>query len=172
MRRLSGAAISPSGAATSSNEAATVSGHAADGMDIAAHAPVGHLLRRAYQQAFENSSRALEALDLTPRQGVALDEIRRHGTLSQAEIGEAIGMEPANVHGLVNRLKKKGFITAKRDPANPRRMRVQLTANGERIADGITTLLRDAEATTLGALGARESQTLITLLRKLVTERR
>ena len=44
----------------------------------------------------------------------ALQAIARHGELSQAGLGHAIGMEPANVHGLVARLQKKGLISATR----------------------------------------------------------
>ncbi|MBM3606978.1 MAG: MarR family transcriptional regulator [Alphaproteobacteria bacterium] len=65
------------------------------------------MLRRAYQRALEISSQRLKEHELTPRQGMAIVAIGAHGAMSQAELGQDIAMEPANVSGLVDRLKKK-----------------------------------------------------------------
>ena len=67
---------------------------------------VGHLLRRAFQAAQENSARGFADLGLTPRQAAAVWQIHLGGSLSQRELGEAIGMDAPNVHGLVLRLIK------------------------------------------------------------------
>lgn len=144
---------------------------AADASDASARTPIGHLLRRAYHAARENSSRLLANLDLTPRQANALSEIRRRGTISQGEIGSAIGMEPANVTGLINRLKKKCLISAERDPLNPRRMRVRLTESGATVAEHLVQITRRTEKMTLSSMSAEEGAQLIRLLQKLVNTR-
>lgn len=136
--------------------------------ELAREARVGHLLRRGYHLAREQSARLLDDLDITPRQSAALQAIAANGMLSQAEIGESIGMEPANVHGLMDRLAKKGLVASERDPVNRRRARVRLTPEGARIAAGLETIAFQAEELTLARLSPDERHQLIGLLRKLV----
>lgn len=135
---------------------------------LAREARVGHLLRRAYHQAREYSQIRLREFDLTVRQSAALQSIAHHGALSQAEIGEAIGMEPANVHGLVDRLKKKGLIAVARDPANPRRLRVRLTRAGSALIDRLRDVAIAAEREALAKLTPREQEQFLSLLRKML----
>ncbi|MDB5571588.1 MAG: putative Transcription factor, MarR family [Hyphomicrobiales bacterium] len=137
-------------------------------VDHASDARVGHLLRRAYHKARENSARRLAVHDLTPRQAAAMWELRRAGSLSQAELGAAIGMEPANVHGLVERLRKKALVLSQRDGADPRRLRIGLTEAGAAIAAGLAQTARDAEREALARLSGAEQDTLVELLRKML----
>ena len=136
--------------------------------DFAPHAPVGHLLRRVYHKARETSAYLYRDFDVTPQQAAALFSIRRRGSLSQAEIGEAIAMEPANVHGLVARLKAKQLIEAERDPADPRRMRIHLTKEGEHVVTTLADAAKLSEETTLSPLSTTERGTLMRLLRKML----
>lgn len=140
----------------------------ADIEPLAREARVGHLLRRAYHLARERSQVRLREIDLTVRQSAALQSIDHHGALSQAEIGEAIGMEPANVHGLVDRMKKKGLIAVARDPANSRRMRVKLTKAGSALIAQLQQVAIDAEREALEKLSPREQEQFVALLRKML----
>lgn len=135
---------------------------------LAREARVGHLLRRAYHMARERSQVRLREIDLTVRQSAALQSIAHHGTMSQAEIGEAIGMEPANVHGLVDRLKKKGLIAVTRDPENSRRMRVRLTKSGVALIEQLQVVAIEAEREALEKLTPREQEHFVALLRKML----
>lgn len=136
--------------------------------DLASEARAGHLLRRAYHKAREQAAILLRDLDVTPRQSAALQVIAMNGPLSQAEIGASIGMEPANVHGLVDRLKKKGLIGAARDPSNPRRMRVEITEAGAAMIRQLEGIARQGEDQALEALTPQERETLVLLLRKML----
>lgn len=136
--------------------------------DFAPHAPVGHLLRRVYHKARETSAYLYRDFDVTPQQAAALFSVRRRGSLSQAEIGEAIAMEPANVHGLVARLKAKKLIEAERDPADPRRMRIRLSKDGEVVVTTLSDAAKLSEETTLSPLSPAERATLMRLLRKML----
>lgn len=137
--------------------------------DYASQARVGHLLRRGYHLARERSARLLAPFDITPRQSAALWEIWRRGSLSQAELGIAIGMEPANVHGLVSRLARKNYLVVARDPVDPRRMRLRLTPTGAVVAAQLPGVALAAEEATLEPLAPKERETLVRLLRKLVS---
>ena len=136
--------------------------------DFAPHAPVGHLLRRVYHKARETSADLYRDFDVTPQQAAALFAMRRRASLSQVEIGEAIAMEPANVHGLVARLKAKKLIEAERDPADPRRMRIRLSKAGEEVTAALADSAKISEETTLSALSTSERAALVRLLRKML----
>ena len=96
-------------------------------LDFAAEHRVGHLLRRAYYRAKNNTNRLLKGLGVTPMQAATIMTLQRHGALSQADLGRAIGMEPANVHGLVARLKKQEMIGVVAHPTDQRQVRVALS---------------------------------------------
>lgn len=134
-------------------------------------ARVGHLLRRVYQTALENSARAFADLDLTPRQAAAVWELHVRGSLSQRELGEAIGMDAPNVHGLVSRLLRRGVISRAQDRADPRRKVLSLTPEGARIAVQLPERSRQAEERTLAALPAQDQAVLVGLLEKIVGPR-
>jgi DNA-binding MarR family transcriptional regulator len=138
--------------------------------DFAPHAPVGHLLRRVYHKARETSADLYREFEVTPQQAAALFSIRRRASLSQAEIGEAIATEPANVHGLIARLKAKKLIEAERDPADPRRMRIRLSKIGEDVTAALSDSAKLSEETTLSALSPAERAALVRLLRKMLAQ--
>lgn len=131
-------------------------------------ARVGHLLRRAYQVALENSARGFVDLDLTPRQAAAVWEIHVHRALSQRELGEAIGMDAPNVHGLVTRLMKRGAVSRQTDRVDPRRKLLSLTPEGEALAVLLPERARLSEEATLAALSAAEQATLVQLLESMI----
>jgi DNA-binding MarR family transcriptional regulator len=56
----------------------------------------------------------------------ALDLLDRNGPMTPSEIGSQTGLAPASVTGLVGRLEAKGFVTRRPDPADARRVIVEL----------------------------------------------
>ncbi len=131
-------------------------------------ARVGHLLRRAYQLALENSARGFADLDLTPRQAAAVWEIHARGPLSQRELGEAIGMDAPNVHGLVTRLLKRGVVARAKDRGDPRRNLLSLTQEGETIATTLPERARRSEEATLADLSPADRARLVELLEAII----
>jgi DNA-binding MarR family transcriptional regulator len=143
--------------------------HGLDDLDYAAEHRVGHLLRRAYYRAKNNTNRLLKGLGVTPMQAAALMTLHR-GTLSQADLGRAIGMEPANVHGLVARLKKLGFIDVESHPTDQRQVRVALSEKGDRSAVKLAQLSAQSAEETLARLAPAERETLMHLLGRIALE--
>lgn len=131
-------------------------------------ARVGHLLRRAYQLALENSARGFADLDLTPRQAAAVWEIHVRGSLSQRELGEAIGMDAPNVHGLVTRLLKRGAVSRQTDHVDPRRKLLSLTPEGAALAVLLPERARLSEEATLAALSSADRAALVDLLESMI----
>ena len=128
------------------------------------------MLRRAYHRAKFNTTQHLKRLGITPMQAATIMTLHQRGPLSQADLGRAIGMEPANVHGLVTRLKKLAFITAGAHPNDARQVIVSLSARGKRQADAIARLSAEAQLDTLAPLEPAEREQLMALLRRIAIE--
>jgi DNA-binding MarR family transcriptional regulator len=124
-------------------------------------------LRRAYHIAKANTGAGLRDVGITPMQAAAVMAIHRAGTLSQAELGRAIGMQPANVHGLVARLQKRGLAVTAPHPADARQVLVSLAPAGRAQAAQIAALSAAAQEATLAPLDAHERATLIALLARI-----
>jgi DNA-binding MarR family transcriptional regulator len=125
------------------------------------------LLRRAYHRAKANTTRLLKDLGITPMQAATVMTLHRRGPLSQADLGRAIGMEPANVHGLVARLRKQLLIKVESHPTDQRQVRVALSAEGERQAGAIAQLSAQSAMETLEPLTPAERDHFMELLGRI-----
>jgi MarR family transcriptional regulator, lower aerobic nicotinate degradation pathway regulator len=130
------------------------------------------LLRRAYHRAKANTTRLLKDLGITPMQAATVMTLHRRGPLSQADLGRAIGMEPANVHGLVARLRKQLLIEVESHPTDQRQVRVALSAEGERHAGTIAQLSLQSATDTLAPLTPAEREHLMDLLGRIALDER
>jgi DNA-binding MarR family transcriptional regulator len=128
---------------------------------------VGHLLRRAYAVAKANSSAALRDVGITPMQAAAVMALRRGGAMSQAELGRLIGMERANVHGLVARLHALDVVETRAHPTDARALEVALSAHGVRCADDVARVSAASAEATLAPLAPHERTTLLALLARI-----
>jgi DNA-binding MarR family transcriptional regulator len=128
------------------------------------------LLRRAYYRAKTNTNRLLKGLGVTPMQAASVMTLQGRGPLSQAELGRAIGMEPANVHGLVARLKKLELIGIEAHPTDQRQVRVALSPLGERYAVQLAQLSAQSAEETLEPLAPAERDTLMELLGRIALD--
>jgi MarR family transcriptional regulator, lower aerobic nicotinate degradation pathway regulator len=125
------------------------------------------LLRRAYHRAKGNTTRLLKDIGVTPMQAATIMTLHARGSLSQADLGRAIGMEPANVHGLVARLMKLALIDVEAHPTDQRQVRVALSALGERQAHEIAALSLQSSMETLAPLTPVERDQLMELLGRI-----
>ena len=126
---------------------------------------VGYLLRRAQQRHLSIFSTLLP--DMTPTQFATLAKLFEAGPLSQNELGRQASMDAATIKGVVDRLRKRGFIITRRDARDQRRIYLELSAEGER--EYLAAVRRAAEITerTVAALTPAEHAQLIGLLKKL-----
>jgi DNA-binding MarR family transcriptional regulator len=92
------------------------------------------------------------------------------GPLSQADLGRAIGMEPANVHGLVARLKKLALIEVESHPTDQRQVRVVLSESGTRTAAKLAVLSAQSAEETLERLTVSEREMLMELLSRIALD--
>ena len=128
---------------------------------------VGHLLRRAFQAAQENSARVFADLGLTPRQAAAGGRfIWRPHVAARTGRGDR--------HGRAQRARARAAPDQGRlrhpgaRPGDPRRMRLTLTDEGKTIAVALPERARASEEATLAALSPKDRAVLVQLLEKLV----
>lgn len=99
-------------------------------------------------------------------QDSVLTLISRHPGISQKELGEMLGIQPASVSELLMKLERKGLVTRKKDEADRRSIRVQLTEDGQSLPAKPDEEVSDP----FQALSAEEQEQLRRLLEKLLTD--
>ncbi len=129
---------------------------------------VGHLLRRVFHNARNRMQKKIADTGLSPMQTSAMTCLRKKGPTSQNKLGRRIGMEPGNVHGLVERLLKKGMITSNYVDEGPGLHILDLTEEGRAIVDKVIPLGQEANKETLAPLTPKEQQKFIEYLRRLL----
>jgi len=127
----------------------------------------GFLLRRAFKNARRIMLDKISEHNLTPMQTSALHALVENGPTSQNKLGRYIGMEPGNVHGLVERLTKKSLITSRRDEIDARHYVLELTDHGKDVAAEVIPLRYRASEDILNPLTAKERKRFLELLTKL-----
>jgi DNA-binding MarR family transcriptional regulator len=118
-------------------------------------------LNRRILQIYEAIFTAEAAqFDLTVRQFGALLAILAHPGLSQAAVGQIIGVSRTNTAMVVGNLVRKGLVSEEVDPADRRRKRYVITPDGTaRAWDSIPAMAR-TEARLLAPLDADERREL------------
>ena len=129
---------------------------------------IGYLLGRAQAVALGNLRRDMGDLDLTPPQLGAILKLMEVGQLSQNELGRQSGMKPATVHGVIQRLQKRGLVATAPSPDDQSRHLVSLTQSGRAMALTLADHSRRAAEKTLSPLNEAEQQELADYLRRIV----
>jgi len=129
---------------------------------------VGHLLRRVFHKARNRMQKKIADTGLSPMQTSAMTSLRKKGPTSQNKLGRRIGMEPGNVHGLVERLLKKDMITSNFIDEGPGLHILDLTEEGRAVVDKVIPLGAEANKETLAPLSAKEQEKFMEYLRRLL----
>jgi DNA-binding MarR family transcriptional regulator len=126
---------------------------------------VGFILRQASQRHTALFAARFGALTAT--QWAALAKLAEVGATSQNQLGRLTAMDVATINGVVERLSKKGLVSAAVDIADARRRVLDLTAQGRNYVAEMSAAGLEVTRETLAPLNARESATFLALLRKL-----
>ena len=127
---------------------------------------IGFVLRQAQQR--HTTLFAAEMIEgLTPTQWAALAKLRECGACSQNHLGRLTAMDAATIKGVIDRLTGRGFTVARADPADARRLLVELTAKGAELYDRAVPIAQAITEKTLEKLDSGERALLLELLRRL-----
>jgi DNA-binding MarR family transcriptional regulator len=127
------------------------------------------LIQHLAAVARRSSELALEPVGLRPRHVVALTILRDHGAMTQAALGDALRLDPANIVGLLNELEQRALLERRRDPDDRRRHIVELSPGGRAaladaegalasVGDDVLSGLDDDERCTLQKLLMRAAE--------------
>lgn len=106
--------------------------------------------------------------NLTPPQFSTLAKLREVGPCSQNHLGRLIHYDSATITGVVKRLRARGLLESCEDPLDRRRLAIDLTREGKKIADEAIAVVTEISSTTFAPLTATERQTLTNLLKKVI----
>lgn len=97
--------------------------------------------------------------------GKVIELIASKPGITQKELGEALGIQPASVSELLMKLERKGLVLRERDETDRRVIRIDLTAEG--LAE---TERKEEQTDPFQALSQEEQETLKELLSKLIAD--
>jgi DNA-binding MarR family transcriptional regulator len=87
--------------------------------------------------------------------------------LTQANIADALALDPSRLVALLDSLEDRGLIMRQRDPEDRRRHVVSITTNGERELAQLREIVGELEEEFLSPLDPKERKTLHELLQRL-----
>lgn len=127
----------------------------------------GFLLTRAGSVSRGVVTRRLAELDLRVRHYSVLTLACSGQAPSQRELAQFLNLDPGQIVALVDPLEARGLVERQVDPHDRRNKLIVATAPGRALQQKARAIIAEANADTLGALSARERDTLQTLLRKI-----
>ena len=126
---------------------------------------IGFKLRLANQKHLDVFSKLLP--DVTPTQFAVLAKLNETGSISQNHLGRLVGMDAATTKGVVDRLKKKGFVFSAQSQTDLRRLEITLTQTGKDFTAKTIENAHYISTHTAANLSTRELHRLLVLLEKL-----
>ena len=100
-------------------------------LDSALDDLIGYAMRRAQLKLFQNLIGRLSAHDLRPAQFSALAIIDQHPGLMQADLAQALAIEPPQVVPLLNKLESRALAVRVRCKPDKRSYGIFLSKTGE-----------------------------------------
>ncbi len=126
---------------------------------------VGFLLRRATQRHLAIFAAAIPGL--TPTQFAALAQLTATGPTSQNALGRATAMDAATIKGVIDRLRRKGYVASEASEGDRRRVLVSVTPEGRAAFAAILPAARSVTAETLAPLSDSDRQAIVALLAQI-----
>ena len=125
----------------------------------------GYQLRRAVQRYQAIFARLIPGL--TTMQFAALVRLDQQGAMSQNHLGRVASMDAATAKGVVGRLEALGLVARRADPADKRRLTVEITPAGQALVGRTYAPAVTAMEEGLAPLSPSERVTLMALLSRL-----
>jgi DNA-binding MarR family transcriptional regulator len=92
----------------------------------------GHTIRRLFQLRTRMWQEIMPC-DLTGPQFTVLGTLYVHGSMDQGTLGQHAGLDKSTAAPIVERLRRRGLLTIRRDTADARRKLLDLTTEGRQM---------------------------------------
>lgn len=127
---------------------------------------IGFLLRQAQQRHTAIFARMMIE-EVTPTQWATLAKLREIGGCSQNLLGRHVAMDAATIKGVVDRLIARGMIVTSADPADSRRLTIDLSERGRDFVARALPIAVAITEETVAPLDEQERETLLALIAKI-----
>ena len=128
---------------------------------------IGFLIRKFYQKNQAIWHTLCPDQVMTSVQSAALSVLLRDGPCTLTTLGRAAAMDPATTRGVVDRLQRRGMISVIGDPADRRKVIVQLLPAAHTYLAAMAEVMPKIAEATLTPLNPAERVALEYLLRKV-----
>jgi len=129
---------------------------------------IGLLTKRAQQSILLQVDRRLAPHDLTHAQWVPLYKLAKGDCSTMAELAREVALDPAAMTRALDRLEAKGLLNRVRSTEDRRVVKLELTEEGERVAQLVPAVLAEVFNAHLAGFTKAEWATLVSLLQRLV----
>jgi DNA-binding MarR family transcriptional regulator len=129
--------------------------------------PMSTLLAGLGRDATARVRRALRPLGVGAQQFLVLQQLGALGPSSQAELADALGIDPSNLAAIVAELSDGALVARTRDAGDRRRYELRLSPAGERLLRRTDGAIVAAEDDLLAPLDPEQRDQLYGLLRRL-----
>ena len=131
----------------------------------------GHLIRRAHQVSIALFSEELSQFDVTSVQFAMLNALLSEPGMDQVTLAQRVVFDAATSGSVIARLEAKGWVRRELDATDRRRRLLWLTPEGRKALARMNKPAQRVQERLLQPLSPTERTQLLTLLRKLTTER-
>lgn len=128
---------------------------------------VGFVLRRVQSMVFADFIALLEELDLRPAQFAVLEAVDMNPGLTQSDAAAMLGIQKANMVGLIAGLERRALVVRRRSPQDRRSYALHLRTEGIRLLRRARRLRDTQEARIVARLGQDGRDRLLALLLRL-----
>src|SRR5262245_50991815 len=125
---------------------------------------LGYCIRRLQVWVFQDFVRTLASLDIRPAQYSVLVVIAANAGVSQADLAERLGIEPARLVRLLDGLERRGLLRRRASPRDRRSHALVLTREGVRELKRMKVLAGEHEANLARRLGAQTRAAILASL--------
>lgn len=125
------------------------------------------LIRRAHQVASAAFAEACAHLNLTPSQYAALFALRQHAKVGQNELGRLVSLDRSTTSIVVKTLRERGLVLLGLDPADRRKIKLQLSDEGRLVLAKAERITAKAGRSLLSVFDAKQAAEFIAMLRKI-----
>lgn len=129
---------------------------------------IGLLTKRAMQSIVLQVDRRLAPHDLTHAQWVPLYKLAKGHCSTMAGLARDVALDPAAMTRALDRLEAKGLLKRVRSTEDRRVVNLELTEEGERVAELVPAVLAEVFNAHLAGFTKAEWTTLVSLLQRLV----
>jgi DNA-binding MarR family transcriptional regulator len=129
--------------------------------------PMSTLLAGLGRETTARVRRAMRPLGLGAQQFLVLKQLQVLGQTSQAELADALAIDPSNLAAIAAGLCDRDLVERTRDDVDRRRYVLRLSRAGEQLLRRTEGAIAAAEADLLAPLDPAQRDQLYTLLRRL-----